>query len=177
MESKDKREFRRVTTLMPFEVRRVDPREYENCKCRLSKDTIVLDESTPPQVNDASLNHWLNMLNTKLDYLISLSAPKQYGSFFMAVEPLNISGSGMSLVTKEAFNIGDILEIKVVIQIYPAKVLYLYGKVVRSDETLNRSNTHTLGIYFLNMNEEVRNEIIMFDFKKHKEKLIEKKNF
>ncbi|PKN70054.1 MAG: hypothetical protein CVU54_08470 [Deltaproteobacteria bacterium HGW-Deltaproteobacteria-12] len=177
MSSKDKREFRRVTTLMPFEVRRIDPREYASYRCRVSRDTIVVDESTPPRVNDDALNHWLNMLNTKLDYLISLSSPKQYGSSFMAVEPLNISGSGMSIITKEAFNIDDILEIKVVIQIYPAKVLYLYGKIIRFEQTPHLSNTRTLGIAFLNMNEEVRNEILKFDFKKHKEKLIEKKIF
>ncbi len=175
MFGKDKRKFRRVTTLMPFEVRRVDPQKHENCKCRVSKDTIVLDDSTPPRVKDENLNHWLNMLNTKLDYLINLSTPKQNSSIFMAVEPLNISGSGMSLITKEGINIDDILEIKVVIQTYPAKILHLYGKVVRSEETPNRPGSYTLGVYFLDMNEEVRNEIVIFDFKKHKEKLIKSK--
>jgi hypothetical protein len=175
MFGKDKRKFRRVTTLMPFEVRRVDSKKQENCKCRISKDIIVLDDSTPPQVKDENLNSWLNMLNTKLDYLISLTAPKQNDSFFMAVEPLNISGNGMSLITKGGFDMGDLLEVKVVIQTYPAKILHLYGKVVRCEETPNRPGSYTLGIHFLDMNEEVRNEIVIFDFKKHKEKLVRKK--
>jgi hypothetical protein len=176
MSGKEKREFRRVTTLMPFEARLIDPQGQENFKCRMSKDTIVIDDSTPPQVKDESLNHWLNMLNTKLDYLISLSPPKQDNSIFMAVEPLNISGSGMSLITYDVLNIGDILEIKVVIQTYPAKILHLYGKVVRTEKTPDRPDASTLGICFLGMNEEVRDEIIKFDFKKHKQRLITRKS-
>jgi len=43
--------------------------------------------SDPPQVKDESLNRWLNMLNTKLDYLISLTPTKREGSIFMAIEP------------------------------------------------------------------------------------------
>ena len=77
-------------------------------------------------MKDESLNRWLNMLNTKLDYLIDLSPSKREGSIFMAVEPLNISGSGMSLITKDRLNIGDTLEIKVVMQTYPAKILHLH---------------------------------------------------
>jgi hypothetical protein len=172
MSIKEKREFRRVTTLMPFEARRVDPQSGENFECRISKGTIVIDDSTPPRVQDESLDHWLNMLNTKLDYLISLSPPKPNGSIFMAVEPLNLSGSGISLITNDRLNTGDIVEIKVVIQIYPAKILHLYGKVIRVEETPKRPDTYTLGVCFLGMNEEVRNEIIKFDFEKHKERLL-----
>ena len=177
MSGKEKRNFRRVTTLMPFEARRVDPQGRENFKCRMSKNIIVIDDSTPLQVKDESLNRWLNMLNTKLDYLISLTPTKQEGPIFMAIEPLNISGSGMSLITKDRFHIGDLLEIKVVMQTYPAKILHLYGEVVRVEATPNRPDDDTLGISFLGMNEEVMNEIVKFDFKKHKERLITRKCF
>ena len=176
MAGKEKRNFRRVTTLMPFEARRVDPQGDENFKCRVSIDTIVIDNLTPPQVKDESLNRWLNMLNTKLDYLISLTPSKQEGSIFMAIEPLNISGSGMSLITKDNLNVGNILEMKVVIQTYPAKILHLYGEVVRIEATPERPDAHTLGISFLGMNEEVRNEILKFDFKKHKESMRTRKS-
>ena len=161
---------------MPFEARRVDPQGRENFKCRMSKDTIVIDDSTPPQVKDESLNRWLNMLNTKLDYLISLTPTKQEGSIFMAIEPLNISGSGMSLITNDNLNVGDILEMKVVIETYPAKILHLYGEVVRVEATPERPDAHTLGISFLGLNEEVRNEILKFDFKKHKESMRTRKS-
>jgi hypothetical protein len=172
MSVNEKRNFRRVTTLLPFEARRLDPKGHENLKCQVSNNTIVIDDLTPPQVEDEKLSRWLNMLNTKLDYLISLSPPTQEDVIFMAFELLNISGSGMSLITKESLNIGDILEIKIVIQTYPSKILHLYGKIIRIDETPNRPDTHTLGVNFLDMNEEVRNEITKFDFKKHKERLL-----
>jgi hypothetical protein len=177
MYGKEKRKFQRITTLMPFEVRKVDTQELESCslQCQVSKGAIVLDDSTPPQVKDECLNQWLYMLNTKLDYLISHSVSRQNSSIFMEVEPLNISGNGMSIITKKGFNVGDILEMRVIIQTYPAKILHLYGKVVRAEGTPNRPASRTLGISFLDTNEEVQNEILKFDFKKHKEKLIKKK--
>jgi hypothetical protein len=35
---------------------------------------------------------------------------------------------------------------------------------------------HTVGIKFLGMTDEVRNEILKFEFKKHGEKLLKKKS-
>lgn len=82
----------------------------------------------------------------------------------------------MRLNSTEHFNIGDMLEIRIVLQMYPAKVLQLYGEVVRMDASASRPNTHTVGIRFVGMTEEVRSEIVRFDFKKHREKLLRKKS-
>jgi hypothetical protein len=171
MNIKDKRTYTRATTLLPFEVRRLRTDERYGLSCRISKGTIVIDDSQPPPLEDERLNLWLNMLNTKIDYLINLASPKSEIVVYMTFEPLNISGSGMSLMTKEQFDMGDVLEIRIVLQTYPAKILYLYGEVVRIKATPKKPDTYTLGIKFLGMNEEVRNEIIIFDFKKHRERL------
>jgi hypothetical protein len=41
------------------------------------------------------------MLNVRLDYLIRQASPKREDVVFMTFEPLNISGSGMSLMAQE----------------------------------------------------------------------------
>jgi hypothetical protein len=172
----NKRNYPRINTLLPFGARHLDLEKDAGLQCRVSKGGIVIDETAPLPVKDERMNAWLNMLNAKLDYLIRL-APAQYeiGSS-IASEPLNISGSGMMMITADTFQIGNIMEIKIVLQVYPANVLYLYGEVIRIEETPHRPDMHTVGIKFLGMTDEVRNEILKFEFKKHGEKLLKKKS-
>jgi hypothetical protein len=168
----DKRAFPRMSTVMPLEVRRLPPTEMEDRTCRISTDLIVIDDAPLPPVENERLNLWLNMINTKLDYLIRTVPSKKEIVVSVGIEPLNISGNGMSLATKEEFSLGDVLEIRIVLQTYPSKVLHLYGEVVRVDRAPDISDTHILGIKFLGMSDAVRDEILKFDFKKHRQRLM-----
>ncbi len=156
---------------MPFQVQRLSRKEGEELNCRLSEGGIVIEDWLPPPVEDEKLNLWLNMLNAKLDYLISFTFPRSEWADSMWVEPLNISGGGMSLIAKEQFDIGEFLEIRIVLQAYPSKILYLFGEVVRVESKPDKPGRFTIGTKFVGMNEEVRNEIIKFDFNKHRERL------
>lgn len=167
----NKRLYSRASTLLPFTVRR-SPDQSRDMTSRLVTDVIIIDDTLPPRVDDDRLNAWLTMINTKLEYLISMNSPKHESVVFMTFSPLNISGSGMSLMTKEPFNLGDVLEMRIVLQTYPPKILYLYGEVVRSDTAPGETETFIVGVKFLGMNEEVLQEITRFDFKKHWERLI-----
>lgn len=175
MESKDHRSYDRTSTLLPFQARRLLSGHSEDLVCRLTVGGIVFEDRLPPAVEDERLCKWLNMLNTKLDYLISLSVPEREGVVSMNFEPLNISASGMSLIAQEPFDKGDILEIRMVLQAYPAKILQLYGEVVRVEPTPGKPKRYTVGVKFVPMDEHIRNEILEFDFKKHRERLIARK--
>ncbi len=168
----NKRAFPRKSTLMPLEVRRLPSNEIEGWTCRISTDLIVIDNTPPPPVENERLNLWLNMINTKLDYLIRMAPTKKELLVSVGIEPLNISGNGMSLATKEEFSLGDVLEIRIVLQAYPSKVLHLYGEVMRIDVVSDISDTHILGIKFLGMTKDVRDEILNFDFKKNGKRLM-----
>lgn len=176
MKSKNKRSHPRASTLMPFQVHRLSRQESKDLDCRLSLGGIVIEDWLPPPVEDERLNRWLNMLNTKLDYLTSFTFPRREWADSMWVEPLNISCGGMSLIAKEQFNIGEIIGIRIVLQVYPAKILNLYGEVVRVESTPDKPDSYTIGAKFVGMNEDVRNEIIKFDFKKHRKGLTGIKN-
>ena len=176
MKDKNQRSYPRATTLLPFQVRRLPFHEYDGLDCRLSLSDIVIEASPPPPVGDERLALWLNMVNAKLDYLIRMSALNQEDTVSMDFEPLTISGNGMSLAAKEQFKEGDLLEIRIVLQTYPAKVLHLYGKVVRVEATPNKSGSYTTAIQFVGLSESVRDEILKFDFKKHRERLTAKRS-
>jgi len=175
MMAKNKRSYARASTLLPTKVRRLPKTEREDLTCRIVTGGIVIDDGPPPQVEDEKLNLWLNMINAKLDYLIRLSPSRQEAVVYAEIEPLNISGGGMSLATKEHFTLEEMLEIKVVIRVYPPKVLYLYGNVVRIDTVPDKPDIYTLGIKFSGMREDVRDEILKFDFKKHRQKMMARK--
>jgi hypothetical protein len=149
--------------------------EREGLACRIVTGGIVIDDGPPPPVEDEKLNLWLNMINAKLDYLIRLSPSGQEGVVYTELEPLNISGGGMSLVTKEHFTLGEMVEIKIVIRIYPPKILYLYGNIVRIEAMPDRAGVYTLGIKFSWMRDDIRDEILKFDFKGHRQKMMARK--
>jgi hypothetical protein len=175
MKIENKRNYQRMNTLLPFGAHRLDLKKDAGLQCRMSKGGIVIDETAPLPVKDERMNAWLNMINTKLDYLIRLAPAQHEIGASIDFEPVNISGSGMMIIMADSFQIGDIMEIKMILQVYPAKILYLYGEVIRIDETPHLPDMHTVGIKFLGMTEEVRNEILKFEFKKHGEKLLTKK--
>jgi hypothetical protein len=172
MTTNNQRTYPRANTLLPFTVRRLRADESREPNCRVATDVIVIDDFRPPALKDESLNLWLTMINTKLDYLIRQTSPKREEVVFMTFEPLNISGSGMSLIAHEPFDIGDILEIRIILQTYPSKILYLYGEMVRIEAASEKSESYTVSVRFLGMNDNVRNEILKFDFKKNQNKLI-----
>jgi hypothetical protein len=175
MKRKDHRSYERTSTLLPFQARRLLSGQCEGLDCRLTVGGVVFEDILPPAVEDERLCKWLNMLNTKLDYLISLTVPEREGVVSMNFEPLNISASGMGLIAQEPFEKGDILEIRMVLQAYPAKILELYGEVVRIKPTPGKLKRYTVGVNFVHMNEHIRDEILKFDFKKHRERLVARK--
>jgi len=175
MKIENKRNYPRINTLLPFGARRLNLKKDEGLQCRVSRGDIVIDETDPLPVKDERLNDWLNMLNAKLNYLIRIAPSQHEIGSSIDFEPVNISGGGMMMITADTYRVGDITEIKMVLQAYPAKILYLYGEITRIDKTPHLTDRHTVGMKFLGMTEEVRNEILQFEFKKHGDKLLKKK--
>lgn len=175
MKDKNKRIYPRINTLLPFQLRRLPPEDCLDLQSRVSRDAIVIDTAPPPPLDDERLIQWLYMLNNKLDYLINLFSPHREDFVSLSFEPLNISGSGMRLKSTEQFSIGDVLEIRIVLQSCPPEVLHIFGEVVRTEPLASHPGAYTVGIRFIGMNDEVRSEIVKFDFQKHQERLLKKK--
>lgn len=175
MTAKNKRSYARSSTLLPTKIRRLTPTEREGLACRVVTGGIVIDDGPPPPVNDEKLDPWLNMINAKLDYLIRLTPSRKAEDVYAEIEPLNIGGGGMGLVTTEHFALDEMVEIKIVVRVYPPKVLYLYGNIIRIDAVPEKPDIYTLGIQFSEMREDVRDEILLFDFKGHRQKMMARK--
>lgn len=168
MRVQNSREYSRVNTYLPLEARLVPSEERAALNARVLKAGIVIDTAKPPEVDDKVLSEWLNVLNDKMDSIIEILSSGRESMSRMTFEPLNISANGMRITCCSNYDIGDVLEIKIALPMRPYKILYLYGEVIRIEPNLDRFN---VAVKFIGMNEEVRNELLKFDFKKHREVL------
>jgi len=79
---------------------------------------------------------------------------------------LLVSANGMRITSNKSYDVGSVLEIKIVLPVQPYKIFYLYGEVVRVD---CNSNVFDIAVKFIGMNDEVQNKILNFNFKTHRE--------
>lgn len=173
----NERRFSRVNTYLPFAVRLVPLKEKKRLKSRIAKDALVVDFTMPPPVNEPVLAEWLHKINNKLDMIIHILSPETKGFLPITFRIMNISGNGMSFSSREPFKNGEILEIQIVLYTYSYKVLYLYGKVVRVEK--GEGDDYSIAIEFTHLADEVRQELMNFDFKKHRatlQRIIENRN-
>ena len=168
----DKREYARVAAYLPFEVRLVLPEDQKVHISRISGGAVLSDYAKPPELEDKFLSQWLNMLNAKLDTIISSLSVEREGFSTLIFQTLTISGSGMSFNSKETYNKGDLLEIKILLYMYPHVALYVYGYVVKSEREGDDFNT---AVRFTEMSDDIRDEIIKFVFSRQREILSTKR--
>jgi hypothetical protein len=168
----DKREYARVTAYLPFEVRLVPTAERQVRRPRISGVAVLSDFAKPPEPDDKLLAQWLNMLNAKLDSIISSLSVEREGFSSLTYQMLNISGNGMGFKSKKKYDRGDFLEIKMLLYMYPHVALYLYGDVVKSEQEDDSFNT---AVKFTEMSDDIRDEIIKFVFRRQREILSAKR--
>lgn len=168
----DKREYARVTAYLPFEVRLVAGKERECLKPRISGVAVLSDFTKPPEPEDKLLAQWLNLINAKLDSIISSLSVEREGFSSLTFHTLTISGSGMGFSSRIKYSTGDFLEIKILLYMYPHVALYLYGEVVNSNQ---ENDSFYTSVRFIEMTDDIRDEIIKFVFRRQREILSAKR--
>lgn len=82
---------------------------------------------------------------------------------------LDISGAGMSIVYGEPLQIGDILNTNFLVSKFPPVWLDLYGEVVRIVPIQEGAETtYEIGLRFIDLNEEDREQIIFYTFQQQR---------
>jgi hypothetical protein len=166
------REFSRVDAHIPFEVHLVPTDERHNIRSKISGETVLSEFQTLTDLEDKLLSDWLKMLNAKLDSIINMLTFQRDGFSSLPFVKVNISGGGLNFSSPDKHNIGDVLEIKMMLPMLPPVALYIYGEVVKVEKQINSFNT---AVKFIAMDEEIRDEIVKFVFKKQREILREKR--
>ena len=166
------REFSRVDAVIPLEVRLVSPVDRTNIRSFIAGEASLPEYQIPPEVEDIALAEWLKMLNAKLDAIISSLAENGEKVPVISQKLVNISGGGLGFDSAEKYQLGDILEIKIMLPITPVYTLYIYGEVV--DIRSNDERYHT-AVKFVTIDDEIRDHIVKFVFKTQRDILRKKR--
>lgn len=160
------REFSRVDANIPLAVRQVLEEEKPNIRARISGDLTLISPKPTEDISDKVLGEWLKFINSKLDFLINLLSIQQEGFSSLPVKQVNISGGGMSFFSKTPYNIGDILEIKTVLELLYPVAMYIYGKVISCEKI---DDGFKIGVEFINIDEDIRDYIVRFVFHRQRQ--------
>ena len=167
----NRREFSRVNAFVPLGVRLVSPEEKGNLLSRVCNQT-TLDLGGLPEIQDQALAAWLSALNRKLDLILDSLGTQKLGFSALPVRQINISGGGLSFPWNERFERGDILEVMMVLSSSASVALYVYGEVVAVDP---QNDGFEIGLKFVAMDDQIRDEICKFVFERERQILREKR--
>lgn len=168
----DNRESPRVDVVIPFEAAPVPAAEIENIRSRKAGWSMPPEFQGMAEIEDKLLSDWLKMLNIKLDLIINMMALNKEGMSSLPPSKLNISGTGLSFSAVNGYSVGDILELKMLLPLMPPVALLIYGEVVCCDKESGIAKT---AVKFINIDEEITDEIVRFIFKTQKEILRDKR--
>ncbi|MEI7638353.1 MAG: PilZ domain-containing protein [Syntrophus sp. (in: bacteria)] len=170
----NRREYTRVYAYIPMAYRLISKDEHAVVRSQISGNMAIPDYSMLPEVEEPLLNEWLRVINTKLDSLIRLITLQGEGFQSLPFKAVHISGNGMNFTTKDPFQSGDILEIKVVLSSGQSAglYLYLYGEVVKTEK---QTSGYVTVLSYIKIDDKIRDEIVRFVFEKEREILREKR--
>lgn len=166
------REFSRVDAYIPLQVRLVTKEEKQNIRSKISGEAVMAEFRTLTDVGDRVLSDWLKMLNAKLDAIINTLTFQQEGFSALPFLKVNISGAGLRFPSTKKYNQEDILELKMLLPMMPPVALYIYGEVVKVESDMNGFE---IAVKFIAMDEDIRDEIVKFVFKRQREILRQKR--
>ena len=123
-----------------------------------------------------ALMRYIQEINRKLDYLINTLILKEEGLLFENIKPVNISASGIRIEMEEEAEVGDVIELKMILPSHPPIALLTYGEVVRVQKKEKDGKTiYETALKFTEMSEEIREEIIQYTLKRERELIKSKK--
>jgi PilZ domain len=169
----EKRAYFRVDDVLPLIVRRLDPATGIGLKSRVIPgfgvgltnfvgDDSAENESIPPALQ-AMLMQIDNKLNLILEKLFLADAELAH----VESREISISAAGMRFKAWESVNVGDTVEIKLLILSQEAIWLVLFGMVKRMEPV--EGGVNEVAIEFLEMEESVQEALIRYTLRRQGE--------
>ncbi len=165
----ERRSFFRVDDAFPVKIKRVGKLSVRSpgFLSRLS-DKKIDEMGTGYQEND--LVPLLQEINNKLDFLLNTLVLKEAGVLNEEAGAVNVSASGIRFEIDEKFEPGDTVELKMLLPSYPPVAVLTFGEVTRV-KVIERegSSVYDTAIEFVEMTDEVREEIIRYTLRRQRE--------
>jgi len=179
--SKESREFVRASLTFDVKFRVVSREEYTSSKTKISQLTPqkrksqIIDADIPAiQLERAGLSQelmdFLMHMDDKLDRILSLLIQDDPETVrFQKGTALDIGGAGMKMAVDSPVDVGELVQIQLVLSRMPMMMVDVYGDVVRVD-TPSGGGTgfFYLGIKFLDLDINTREKIISSIFQQQR---------
>lgn len=190
MDKVENRQYFRIKTVLPIEVRSISFEEFQNLKPSIQQDMtsyerIVHDHSfsDTKTVNESYKNvdlySYLLLLDRKLDVILDFLYQSQMGknSYSRNIE-VEISGAGIKFASEEPFEENEYVEVKIIIPSLSYMKVTALSQVVRSMPViLDGIRYFEVALKFLVINEYNRDLLIKYIFMKEREVVRREKEF
>ena len=184
----ENREYVRIQDFIPFEFQRVKQEEYLQWKGKLREkrgDLFYLSEAWIREEKEFGsweggeerIHQLLVDMKNKLNFIIlHLLKPEEEKNQTPPVHEVNMSGNGIGFETKQELIIGNFLEVKVILPLFPPRTILAHAEVMHTEKTSREGQRFfQIGAMFLDLSEEDQNRIIDYTFKTQRKKLRLKK--
>ena len=167
--AEDRRSFFRIDDAFPIKVRKVSK------KPSLSRFLAfyprpVSQQLTELDTDEEGLLPLLQDINNKLDFLINILTLHDEGLHTEESRAVNISASGVRLEIEEKVEVGDLVELKMLLPLCPPVAILTFGEVVRVKEKKKDGKVlYETALVFTGLTEEVQEEIIHYTLKRQRE--------
>jgi Tfp pilus assembly protein PilZ len=152
----ENRDYYRIQDVLPILVRKID-KETQNIKSRVIAGFMLSPTEIRPEEGESAVDPkvWslLVEMDTKLNLVLEKLNLEFEGMGKAETKPINLSEGGMRFNANEKYEIGDLLEIKLLLHHCPFSAIALYGTVVRVGPLSPQE--YEVGITFLEMEDDV----------------------
>jgi c-di-GMP-binding flagellar brake protein YcgR len=149
--------YRKVTSDAAWSESRIYPGYGEEIS-----DLDTADETVSPR-----LWKMLSDINAKLGLILERLNIESEGLTKAERIAVNISASGIRFAVKDDIEMGDLIEVKMLLPTNPAVGIVAIGKVVRVEKSV--SGAAIVSMHFIDLTEEVRDTIIQYTLKRQRD--------
>jgi len=177
----ERREYFRVEDVLPIMTRKLEcggqcvrARVFSGFFSGFGVSSLfedVADETISPRLWKLLID-----MNTKLGLILDKLYLDGEGLSRAESRPVSLSASGIRFSAQESYEIGDFLEIKMLIPVHPPVWIVAYGKVVRIDQSSCPSQ-RDIAIDFDEMDEEVTEVINHYTLKRQREMIRKQRGY
>lgn len=167
------RQYSRVDTYIPVDLRRVPPEERPLVRSRTSVESALTTMQSLPELDSEPLSDAFKVLNAKLDTIINLLTFQNNGYRTLQFSEVNLSAGGLSVLRPETYEEGEWLEAKMIFPTIPYVIFYVYGEVVHV--VPDGAGGYRVSMEFKDLDEDIRDLIAKFVFERQREALRKKK--
>jgi len=168
----------RIDDVIPVSDKKLTVQEFDLCKNKVgirSRQNSMLQQMVGRDIfanaenegANSEMTQALEALDAKLNYLIGVNMLNDASHSDMQERPVNLSLTGMSFTTNQAYQVGDSTHINLMLPSFPPSILELVGAIVRVS---SQDEQHwKIGVKFYFRSDDEEDTVAKYVYRRHRE--------